>query len=43
VGELTRYDLPHMYFGGLHAVALRPDGTFSGAGDPRRGGSYGEV
>ena len=43
VGELTRYDQPHMYFGGLHAVALRPDGTFDGAGDPRRGGSYGEV
>jgi gamma-glutamyltranspeptidase / glutathione hydrolase len=43
LGELTRYEEPHMYFGGLHAVALRPDGSFDGAGDPRRGGCCGEV
>lgn len=43
LGRLTRYDDLHMYFGGLHAVALRSDGGFGGAGDPRRGGSYGEV
>ncbi len=43
LGPLTRYADLHMYFGGLHAVALRPDGGFVGAGDPRRGGSYAEV
>lgn len=29
----------HMYFGGVHAVAVRPDGQFTAVGDPRRGGS----
>jgi gamma-glutamyltranspeptidase/glutathione hydrolase len=30
---------PNMFFGGVHAVELLPDGSFRGAGDPRRGGS----
>ena len=41
LGEVTRYPDTHMYFGGLHMARLRADGTFDGAGDPRRGGSYG--
>jgi hypothetical protein len=40
LGEVTRYADLHMYFGGLHMVRLRPDGTFDGAGDPRRSGAY---
>ncbi len=43
LGPLTRYDELHMYFGGLHAVALGADGGFGGAGDPRRGGSFGRT
>ena len=30
---------PNMFFGGVHAVELLPDGSFRGAGDPRRGGA----
>ena len=40
LGEVTRYPDLHMYYGGLHLVRLRPDGTFDGAGDPRRSGAY---
>ena len=29
----------HMYFGGVHAVAVQPDVQFAAMGDPRRGGS----
>jgi gamma-glutamyltranspeptidase/glutathione hydrolase len=29
---------PNMFFGGVHAVERLPDGSFKGAGDPRRGG-----
>ena len=29
----------HMYFGGVHAVALGSGGEFTAVGDPRRGGS----
>ncbi len=29
----------HMYFGGVHAVAVQPDDQFAAMGDPRRGGS----
>ena len=29
----------HMYFGGVHAVAVQPDDRFAAVGDPRRGGS----
>ena len=28
----------NLYFGGVSAVELRPDGTLEAAGDPRRGG-----
>jgi gamma-glutamyltranspeptidase/glutathione hydrolase len=28
----------NMFFGGVHAVQIAPDGSASGAGDPRRGG-----
>ncbi len=30
---------PNMFFGGCHAVMRHPDGSFSGAGDPRRDGT----
>lgn len=30
---------PNLYFGGVHAAIANGDGTFSGAGDPRRGGA----
>lgn len=29
---------PNMFFGGVHAVALAPDGAMMGTGDPRRAG-----
>jgi gamma-glutamyltranspeptidase/glutathione hydrolase len=29
----------NMFFGGVHAVERLPDGSFRGAGDPRRGGA----
>jgi gamma-glutamyltranspeptidase/glutathione hydrolase len=32
------FDVRNLYFGGVH-VALRRDGSFGGAGDPRRGGA----
>lgn len=28
----------NLFFGGVHTVSVGPDGTFDGAGDPRRGG-----
>ena len=40
LGAVTRYPDLHMYFGGLHVVRLHPDGSFDGAGDPRRSGAY---
>ncbi len=40
LGPVTRYSDLHMYFGGLHVVRLHPDGSFDGAGDPRRSGVY---
>jgi hypothetical protein len=39
--EVSRYPDRHMYFGGLHLARLRPDGSFDGAGDPRRSGAFG--
>ncbi len=33
----TLWAEPNLFFGGVHAVSVR-DGTFDGAGDPRRGG-----
>jgi len=41
LGPIVRYPDLHMYFGGLHVVCLHPDGSFDGAGDPRRSGHYG--
>jgi gamma-glutamyltranspeptidase/glutathione hydrolase len=29
----------HLYFGGVHAAVANGDGSFTGAGDPRRGGA----
>ena len=40
LGPIVRYPELHMYFGGLHVVCLHPDGSFDGAGDPRRSGHY---
>jgi gamma-glutamyltranspeptidase/glutathione hydrolase len=41
-GEWTDHKLweeQNMFFGGVHAVARMPDGSFRAAGDPRRGGA----
>ncbi|MEC8193249.1 MAG: gamma-glutamyltransferase, partial [Myxococcota bacterium] len=38
----ARFDGPNMFFGGLHAAGIGPDG-FSGHGDRRRSGAYGAV
>ena len=35
-----RWENQNMFFGGCHMVSLSPDGKFSGAGDPRRQGSF---
>ncbi len=43
LGPVVRFEDLHMYFGGVHAVRRTPDGRFEGAGDPRRGGAYGEI
>jgi gamma-glutamyltranspeptidase/glutathione hydrolase len=37
-GEVVRWANRNLFFGGVAAVGLRPDGTFAAAGDPRRGG-----
>jgi gamma-glutamyltranspeptidase/glutathione hydrolase len=46
VGELERegrtlgpFRARNLFFGGAQAAAREPDGTFSGGGDPRRGGA----
>jgi gamma-glutamyltranspeptidase/glutathione hydrolase len=36
--EVVRWREPNLFFGGVHATALGPDGL-TGAGDPRRGGA----
>lgn len=36
--ELARWRGRNLFFGGVSAVELRPDGTLAAAGDPRRGG-----
>jgi gamma-glutamyltranspeptidase / glutathione hydrolase len=33
-----RWPEKNLFFGGVHTVSVGPDGTFDGAGDPRRGG-----
>jgi len=35
---LARFDGRHLYFGGVHSVGLRPDGSVEAVGDPRRVG-----
>jgi gamma-glutamyltranspeptidase/glutathione hydrolase len=36
---VVRFRRRNLYFGGVSAVELRPDGTLAAAGDPRRGGA----
>jgi gamma-glutamyltranspeptidase / glutathione hydrolase len=36
--EIVRWRRRNLYFGGVAAVEVRPDGTLHAAGDPRRGG-----
>lgn len=36
--HVLAYDAPDMYFGGVNAVRLTPDGAFEAAADPRRSG-----
>jgi gamma-glutamyltranspeptidase/glutathione hydrolase len=36
--ELVAWQSLNLYFGGVAAVELKPDGTLDAAGDPRRGG-----
>ena len=37
--EVVRWSGLNLYFGGVQAVELRPDGSLAAAGDPRRGGA----
>ena len=36
--DVVRWRRPNLFFGGVSAVEVRPDGTLDAAGDPRRGG-----
>ena len=36
--RVLSYDSPDMYFGGVNAVRLTPEGTFEASADPRRSG-----
>ncbi len=36
---INRWQTRHMFFGGVHAAARQPDGSFSAVGDARRGGA----
>lgn len=36
--EASVWDRPHMFFGGVHAVRRKPNGSVAAAGDPRRAG-----
>jgi gamma-glutamyltranspeptidase/glutathione hydrolase len=36
---ISRFSALNLFFGGVQAVAREPDGSFGGAGDPRRGGA----
>ncbi len=38
VWELVRWTDRNLFFGGVSAVEVRPDGSMAAAGDPRRGG-----
>jgi gamma-glutamyltranspeptidase / glutathione hydrolase len=37
--NVVRWEGSNLFFGGVQAVARRPDGTLDAAGDPRRGGA----
>ena len=37
--NVVRWEGSNLFFGGVQAVARRPDGTLAAAGDPRRGGA----
>jgi len=37
--EVARWNERNLFFGGVSAVELLPDGTLGAAGDPRRGGA----
>jgi len=37
--DIVRWAGQNLYFGGVQAVELRPDGSLAAAGDPRRGGA----
>jgi gamma-glutamyltranspeptidase / glutathione hydrolase len=37
--EIATFRARNLFFGGVQAVAREPDGSFSGGGDPRRGGA----
>jgi gamma-glutamyltranspeptidase len=36
--NVVRWSDRNLFFGGVSAVEVRPDGTLAAAGDPRRGG-----
>jgi gamma-glutamyltranspeptidase/glutathione hydrolase len=38
--QVVRFDEPNIFFGGVHLVRRDASGSFSGAGDPRRGGCF---
>jgi gamma-glutamyltranspeptidase / glutathione hydrolase len=40
--QVVRWEGRNVFFGGVSAVEVRPDGSLAAAGDPRRGG-YGVV
>jgi len=37
--DVIRFDRPHLFFGGVHAVQRARDKSLTGIGDPRRGGA----
>jgi gamma-glutamyltranspeptidase/glutathione hydrolase len=37
--ETILWPAHNLFFGGVHGVALSPEGRLSAAGDPRRGGA----
>lgn len=37
--KLVLFEQPNLFFGGVHLVCKRADGTLDGAGDPRRAGT----
>lgn len=41
--ERVWWQQSNMFFGGVHSVAIQPDGTLMGAGDGRRGGAIAQV